>query len=257
METVPGADAASLDRIRECISHGVTLDFELPPSMQVFDNTLTIVQHADDVGTRIHEYIDFFGAVVRLASDHPCPFGIQPLHDMIKPSKKPRLVIDLSRNLNDNLSYEYFSYSSVLTAVDLSTPHCWYCKLDLSNCFLSFPLHPSALPYFIFRVEGELYQFTRLPFGLSSAPRICTMLLSVLHDELRTAASLAWCDTSTTSCHRGRLQQRARSLVIAQQVMSDFGLVVNRDETEGPSHCITFLVILLDSTQQTLACTAG
>ena len=101
------------------------------------------------------------------------------LHVIIKPPKKPRLVIDLSRNLNDNLTY-----SSVLTAVDLSTPNCWYRKLDLSKCFLSFPLHPSALPYFIFQFEGTLYQVTRLPFRLSSAPRICTLLLSVLQNEL-------------------------------------------------------------------------
>ena len=184
METAPDADIPSLRKIREWVSHGITLDLESLPSMQVFDNTPTVVQHANDVRTRIHEYIAF-GAVIRLPLDHPCPFGIQPLHVIIKPLKKPRLVIDLSRNLNDNLAYEYFSYSSVLTAVALSTPDCWYTKLDLSNCFLSFPLHPSALPYFIFQFEGELVPVhSAYPFGLSSAPRICTMLLSVLQDEL-------------------------------------------------------------------------
>ena len=255
METAQSADATSLSKIRSWISHGVTLDLESSPSMQVFDNTPTVVQHADDVRTRIREYIDF-GAVVRLAAGHACPFGIQPLHVIIKPPKKPRLVIDLSRNLNDNLAYEYFSYSSVLTAVDLSTPHCWYVKLDLSNCFLSFPLHPSALPYFIFRFEGELYQFTRLPFGLSSAPRICTMLLSVLQDELHhcgVSRLVRFLDDFLPI--EDSFDSAQRSLVTAQQVMSDLGLVVNRDKTGGPSQRIAFLGILLDSTQQTLECT--
>jgi hypothetical protein len=255
MEAAPHADVDTLRKIRRWISQGITLDLESSPSMQVFDNTPTVLQHTDDVRTRIQEYIAF-EAVVRLPPDHPCPFGVQPLHVIIKPPKKPRLVIDLSRNLNDNLVYEYFSYSSVLTAVDLSTPHCWYGKLDLSNCFLSFPLHPSALPYFIFQFEGDLYQFTRMPFGLSSAPRICTMLLSVLQDELH------YCGISRLVRYlddflliESDCDSAQRSLVTAQRVMSDFGLVVNRDKTEGPSQRIAFLGILLDSTQQTLACT--
>jgi hypothetical protein len=255
MMAAPGADVDSLQRVRSWITHGVTIDLESSPSVQVFDNTPTVLQHADDVRTRIHEYIAF-NAVVRLPPDHPCPFGIQPLHVIIKPQKKARIVIDLSRNLNDNLVYEYFSYSSVLTAVDMSTPGCWYSKLDLSNCFLSFPLHPSALPYFIFRFEGELYQFTSMPFGLSSAPRICTMLLSVLQDELHhcgVSCLVRYLDdflVIEADCDSAKL-----SLMTAQQAMSDFGLVVNRDKTEGPSQRITFLGILLDSAEQTLACT--
>ena len=56
--------------------------------------------------------------------------------------------------------------------------------------------------------------------------------------------------------HRGRPPQATRSLSIAQQVIHDFGLVVNSAKTKGLSPRIAFLGILLDSTQQTLACTA-
>jgi hypothetical protein len=255
MEAALRADVDAIRKIRGWISHGVTLDFESSPSMQIFDNTPTVARHADEVRTRIREYMDF-EAVVRLPADHPCPFGIQPLHVIIKPLKKPRLVIDLSRNLNDHLEYEYFRYSSVLTAVDLSTPGCWYSKLDLSNCFLSFPLHPSAYPYFIFRFEGDLYQFIRMPFGLSSAPRICTLLLSVLHDELH------HCGVTRLARYlddflpiEPDLERASRSLHVSRQVIYDLGLVVNGEKTEGPSQRISFLGIQLDSLEQTLSCT--
>ena len=135
-------------------------------------------------------------------------------------------------------------------------PNCWYGKLDLSNCFLSFPLHPDVWPHFIFRFEGALYQFRRMPFGLSSAPRICTLILSVvayrlsrenffrliryLDDFLFIASSQA---------------EMAQCLPRAQQIFSDFGLVVNTDKTEGPAQQLSFLGILLDSVNQTLACT--
>ena len=68
-----------------------------------------------------------FGAVVQLPTDaHRTDDGlrIQPLHVIIKAGKKPRLVIDLSRNLNDHLEYEYFQYSCVDDAVEASHPGC-------------------------------------------------------------------------------------------------------------------------------------
>ena len=179
MEREPDAALHDLRYIRDWILHGVSLDFDSLPDPVEYSNTPAVLHNADVVRSRLQQYIDF-QAVVELPPDHPCPFGVQPLHVIIKAGKKPRLVIDLSRNLNHHLQYIYFSYSTVCEAAEQSTPNCWYGKLDLSNCFLSFPLHPDALPHFIFRFEGKLYQFTRMPFGLSTAPRICTLLLSVV-----------------------------------------------------------------------------
>ena len=212
-------------------------------------------QHADVVRSRIQEYIDF-EALVQLPTSHPCPYGVQPLHVIIKPDRKPRLVVDLSRNLNDHLVYEYFTYTTVSQAVEKATPGCWFSKLDLSNCFLSFPLHPSALPHFIFRFDGQLYQFVRVPFGLSSAPRICTMLLSVPAFAMQQwgvdRSDRYLDDTLLTD---GDQQSAARSLLIAQHTLTRFGLVINPDKTEGPAQQLAFLGIQLDSVQQTMSCT--
>ena len=255
MARLPGADAALLDQIAGWITHGGTLDLESVPPPADFDNTQSVLLNADLVRARLHEYMEF-GAVIQLPPNAHCPFGIQPLHVIIKPDKKPRLVIDLSRNLNSHLQYEYFSYSSVRDAAEMSTPGCWYGKLDLSNCFLSFPLHPSAKPHFIFRFDGRLYQFVRMPFGLASAPRVCTQLLSVAAHYLTLAGIehvVRYLDdflfiTLTRESMAATLQR-------AQQVFSDFGLVVNTKKTEGPAQRLAFLGIELDSVARTLSCT--
>jgi hypothetical protein len=255
MAREPGSVPADLRRIRDWITDGITLDLESLPTAADHSNTLPVLRNADIVRARLREYMEF-GAVVRLAADHPCPFGVQPLHVIIKDGRKPRVVIDLSRNLNSHLEYQYFSYSSVQDATDLSTPGCWYGKLDLSNCFLSFPLHPSARPHFIFRFEEQLYQFTRMAFGLSSAPRICTMLLSVVAFRLAAVipASLVRYldDFLFISMTRDAMDTALR---LAQQTFSDFGLVVNPDKTDGPAQQLSFLGIQLDSVAQTLSCT--
>jgi hypothetical protein len=161
MALLPGARLDQLAHIRQWITSGITLEFISEPVAIDHDNTFSVQQNAAAVRRRIAEYIEF-EALTPLPADHPCPYGVQPLHVIIKPGKKPRLVIDLSRNLNDHLRHERFRYASVLDTIERSFPGCWYGKLDLSNCFLSFPLHLSVLPHFIFRFEGQLYQFLRM-----------------------------------------------------------------------------------------------
>lgn len=132
--------------IRQHIAHGVRLDLlgDTPPPL-VYANSPSVAQHSDAVRARLAEYMDW-GAVQPLASA-PVSDRIQPLLVVLKPGRKPRLCIDLSRNLNEYLILPRFSYTNVSHAVKLSSPGCWYCKLDLTNCYFSFPLHPDAVPH--------------------------------------------------------------------------------------------------------------
>lgn len=250
MQRSPRYTQSELDEICSHIEHGVSLQFAEPgpPPPKQLPNSLSVYQHIDIVRARLLEYIDW-GAISELphsSSDTPTPY-IQPLLAALKTGKKVRLCIDLSRNLNDTLEHRPFKYSTVSDAVRLSFPGCWYAKLDLSNCFLSFPLHPMARPYLRFQLDGRLYQFDRMPFGLASAPRICTQLLSVVAHELtlRAVVFVRYLDdflfiaADKSSCEH--------MLAIALRVFTAYGLVVNPDKTEHPTQCITFLGIVLDS----------
>jgi hypothetical protein len=93
MRQQPNAEAADLQRIQDWITEGVALDLESLPAAIDHKNTPSVLRNADLVRARLREYMAF-GAVVQLAADHPCPFGVQPLHVIIKEGKKPRLVID-------------------------------------------------------------------------------------------------------------------------------------------------------------------
>jgi hypothetical protein len=150
----------------------------------------------------------------------------------------------------------HFHYSSVDDAVAISFANCWYGKLDLSNCFLSFPLHPSACKYFIFSFDDTFYQFRRMPFGLATAPYDCTLILSVVAFALVEAginALVRYIDDFLFIAESA--QELERSLIVGQDVFSQFGLVVNTKKTEGPAQRISFLGIVLDSLETTLSCT--
>jgi hypothetical protein len=255
MRLEPNANLEELAEIEAHITEGVTLPFISEPTTLSYTNTPTVTQHAAIVRQRLREYMDF-GAVIELpAPTDLSDIRIQPLHVIIKEGKKPRLVIDLSRNLNDHLRYDYFHYSSVDDAVEASHPGCWYGKLDLSNCFLSFPLHLSVRRYFCFRFDGRLYQFTHMPFGLNTAPRVCTQLLSVVNFALTQAGILDIRYLDDFFLIGRSHSDVQRDLTLAQSIISQFGLVVNPEKTEGPSQRLSFLGVMLDSVDQTLSCT--
>jgi hypothetical protein len=255
MRLEPNADLGELSEIEAHITEGITLPLLSEPAVASYTNTPTVHQHEAVVRRRLREYMDF-GAVAELSpSTDLSDLCIQPLHVIIKEGKKPRLVIDLSRNLNDHLRYDYFHYSSIDDAVEASHPGCWYGKLDLSNCFLSFPLHPSVRRFFCFRFDGRLYQFTHMPFGLNTAPRVCTQLLSVVNFALTRAGicDIRYLDDFFLIGNSQHTMQR--DLALAQCIIGQFGLVVNPDKTEGPSQRLSFLGVQLDSVHKTLSCT--
>jgi hypothetical protein len=257
MEAQPGADLAELQLIRSYITEGITLPFLTTPTPIVYANTDTVKEHEAAVRIRLQEYISF-GAVSELPSSYDTSaHGIQPLHCIIKEGKKPRLVIDLSRNLNDHLQLDHFQYTSVEDAVEAAWPNCWFGKLDLTNCFLSFPLHPSVRPFFCFRFDNKLYQFTHMPFGLNTAPHMCTQLLSVVAFALsqKNITHSRYLDDFFLIGDTG--DEVSQQLESATETMHSFGLVVNPTKTEGPSQVLSFLGIELDSVKQTLSCTPG
>lgn len=244
-----------LHEISECIFHGITLPFragEIPANIS-FNNTFSVQQHIDEVRQTLQEY-KLFGAIEEIAEPRE-PKLVQPLHVVIKPGKAPRVCIDLSRNLNNFLPEKHFHYTSVEDAVNKSKQNCWYAKLDISKCYLSFALAPEVRKYFTFSLDDKYYRFTRLPFGLSSGPRLCTLILSIISFELtklginhvRYLDDFLFIASSKEECQI--------ILDLAINLFRRFGLVINLAKTCGPTQIISFLGIIINSIDCLLECT--
>ena len=242
-----------LDFALDAIASGVSLDLTAPPPPIHLDNTFEVRRHAQLVGKRLAEYIDL-GAVEQLPCSHR-PSRVQPLHVIIRSDRKPRLVIDLSRNLNEYIRESSVEYEYVAHAIRRSTHGCWYGKLDLSNCFLSFPLHPSYHHLFTFRFRGRLYRFTHMPFGLSSAPRICTLLLAVVAFDLAAQGISLVRYLDDFLIIASSSVEAAGHLARAMATFGRYGLVVNPSKTEGPAQALAFLGVRLDSVAMTVSIT--
>jgi len=58
-----------------------------------------------------------------------------------------------------------------------------FTKLDLSQAYLQLELHPDSLEYCMINTHKGLYQFSRLPFGIASAPALFQRMMdNILQD---------------------------------------------------------------------------
>jgi hypothetical protein len=185
---------------------------------------------------------------------HFSPIGLVP-----KPhSDKFRLIVDLSYpdglSVNDGICEEWCSlqYASVDNAVEIIQscgPGTMLAKLDLKDAYRIIPVHPDDHYLLGITWKGGVYIDRSLPFGLRSAPLLFTAFSDMV----------AW----AIHCQGVRFvmhylddflllgapdsQEVAHSLNVTLNFLFRSGIPVATHKTEGPSTCLTFLGILIDT----------
>lgn len=238
---------------RDALVHGVRVELTRQPPLRRLSNTTTVRRYKAEVQKRLKEYAAK-GAVEELSAQ---PALVHPLHVIVRGDRKPRLVLDLSRNLNEFIDDRWIAvrYEDLREAVRCSKPGMWYGKHDVSDCYLSFPVHVDSRQYLAFGLDGRWYRFVRLPFGLASAPRTCTKLLDVVSHALRAEGvrHVRYLDDFLYLADSP--EELAANMALAERVISEFGLVVNAAKTVTATQCIEFLGVEINSVACTLACT--
>ena len=87
-----------------------------------------------------------------------------------------RPIIDL-RELNRFIFWEHFKMEGIHLVKDLLQENDWLVKLDLKDAYFAIPIHRDHRHYLQFRWRGRTYQFSCLPFGISSAPQVFTKIM--------------------------------------------------------------------------------
>ena len=88
-----------------------------------------------------------------------------------------RPVIDLSR-LNGFVDVSHFHMETTQTVLQSLRVGDWMVSLDLQDAYPQVPVRPSSRRFLRFCVEGSVYQFRALCFGLSTAPQVFTRVMA-------------------------------------------------------------------------------
>lgn len=107
---------------------------------------------------------------------------------VLKPNNKHRMILDLS-SFNDLVDWKHFKMFNLETALDLTQQGFFMASIDLSDAYYSMAIHPSSRKYLRFKWNDQLFQYTCLPNGISSAPRDFTKLLQPIFSHVRSLGS--------------------------------------------------------------------
>ena len=68
----------------------------------------------------------------------------------------------------------------------------YFGKINWENAFYHFPVHDSSQKYLTLRHQGKHHAFTRMPFGLGTAPVLMSALVTSFAQQLRQHFQFTW-----------------------------------------------------------------
>lgn len=95
-----------------------------------------------------------------------------------------RFVLNLKK-LNEYMLTKHFKLKDGRTAEKLLSRGDYLANLDLQNAYYLIPISESSSRYLRFIFEGQCFEFTCLPFGLTVAPHVFTKVLRPVVNHLR------------------------------------------------------------------------
>lgn len=191
---------------------------------------------------------------------HVSKFGVIPKKHT---PGKWRLIVDLSspekRSVNDGIdptlcSLSYTRVEQVAQAVLELGPGTQLAKIDIKSAYRIIPVHPDDRPLLGMIWEDHVYVDAALPFGLRSAPKLFNAVADALEWIAKhLGAEFLWhyLDDFIT-VGRPQTDECAFSLQLLTDLCARLGVPLAMEKIEGPSTCLPFLGIEIDSISQEL-----
>ena len=165
------------------ISSGVKLDFVTPPPRMCSPNNNSAKKYSEFVDEAVKELLEY--DLIKEVTE--IPHVVSPLSVALNGDKK-RLILDLS-NLNEFIVYERFKLEDHSTFFEMSKLCNFLGSFDIKSCFHQLEMDPEFVKFlgFSWNFNGhkKYFIFLVVPFGLSSAPRICKMVFRPLIQKWR------------------------------------------------------------------------
>lgn len=138
-----------------------------------------------------------------------------------------RFILNL-RRLNEFIIAPHFKLEDLKTVIRLLSHGDFLATIDLKDAYLLLPIHPEDRRFLRFRFQGQLFQFTALPFGLASAPYIFTRILKPLVHFLREKGffSVVYLDDFLLLAHS--YESCLVNVSSTLSLLSSLGFVVNK-----------------------------
>ena len=140
-------------------------------------------------------------------------------------------MLDLSA-LNKSMQIDKFKMETTKSIRGAIRQNDWAVSIDLKGAYLHVPIHPSSRKYLRFVWRDQNYQFKVLPFGISTAPRVFTKLMTAIAAEARKQGVLLFQYFDDWLIHQQSKELVISNLKIVWRMVTDLGLIPNEEKSE-------------------------
>ena len=164
-----------------------------------------------------------------------------------------RIIIDLSE-LNEFVRKISFKMDSLDSIISMIRPGDFFVSIDISDAYYAIAMNILSMPFLTFYFLNVYYQFTCLPQGLTSAPRIFTHVMRIVMAHLRSRSLRisAWLDDLLLAASSASLA--ASQTTIALGTLEELGFIPNyKKSVLSPVQRISHLGLIWDSIEFTIS----
>ena len=180
-----------------------------------------------------------------------------PIHRPHIPKTKERRGNETSvqmKALNQFIQYKHFKMENLAMLKTLLQKQDYMIKVDLKDAYFCIPICRKDQQYLRFQWRNKLYQFSCLPFGLTSAPRQFTKLMKPIVSLLRRIGIrllIYLDDLLILNQNKVQLAKDANSLIF---LLQNLGLVINWGKSVlEPTQELEYLGMLINSNTMELS----
>ena len=121
-------------------------------------------------------------------------------------------------------------------------------NLDLTDAYLTVPMHPDSRKFLRFLLGDKTYEFTEMPFGLNVAPRLFTKIMKPVVASLRSQGVRLIIYLDDILIIASSIETLNRHKTLAISLLESLGFLINYEKSNLiPSQQIVFLGMLVDS----------
>ena len=163
-----------------------------------------------------------------------------------------RLILNL-KYLNEFVEKHHFKMETLKTALTLVKPNVYFGSLDLRQAYYSLPIQKCCRKFLRFVWEGVVYEYTCLPNGLSSRPRIFSKLLKPMYSALRKLGHLNVAYIDDSFLQSDTYEECVQNVSDTLQLADDLGFTVYKQKSVVvPTQQIIFVGFLICSVTMTV-----
>ena len=164
-----------------------------------------------------------------------------------KPDGSHRLILNL-KDFNSFVKYQKFKMDTLNTILNLMSDNCFMASVDLKDAYYSIPVAKEHRKYLRFIFEGQLYQFTCLPNGLSSCPRKFTKVLKPPLSTLHKLGNISMAYLDDIYLQGKTYEECLKNVIETMSLFAELGFVIHPIKSNLiPSQELTILGFILNS----------